>query len=77
MRRLRELNYVVTVCMILQTGYTFPGVRQALHQYRNRLFDAMENGEYVDDVTIILLQYLSDVSKQVAGVLSSWTSRWG
>ncbi len=63
--------------MILQTGYSFAGVRQALHQYRNRLYDAVENGECVDDVTIILLEYLSDVSKQVAGVLSSWTSRWG
>jgi integrase len=77
MRRLRRLNYAVTVCMILQAGYPFAGVKQALHQYRNRLYDAVENREYVDDVTIILLQYLSDVSKQVAGVLSSWTSRWG
>ena len=62
--------------MILQTGHTFARVRQALNQYWTRLYDAVENGEYVDDVTIILLEYLSDVSKQAGGVLSSWTSRW-
>lgn len=65
------------VCMILHTGFTLEEVRKALYQYRNRLYDAVENREFVDDVTIILLEYLSDVSKQVARVLSSWTSRWG
>ncbi|MFL5629186.1 MAG: hypothetical protein ACJ788_26700 [Ktedonobacteraceae bacterium] len=77
MRRLRRLNYAVTVCMILQTGCTCASLRQALNQYWTRLYDASENGEYVDDATIILLQYLSDVSKQVGRVFSDWTSRWG
>jgi hypothetical protein len=63
--------------MILQTGFAFAEVRQALYQYRMGLYNAVENGKYVDDVTSILLEYLSDVSKQVAAVLSSWTSRWG
>ncbi len=60
--------------MILQTGYTIASLRQALNQYWTRLYDASCNGEYVDDVTIILLEYLSDASKQVA---TYWTSRWG
>jgi site-specific recombinase XerD len=77
MRRLRRLNHAITIWMILQTGYTFADVRQALHQYRISLYDSLENGIYVDDVTSILLEYLSDVSKQVAAVLSSWTSCWG
>jgi len=63
--------------MILQTGYTFASLRQALNQYWTRLYDAVENGEYVDNATIILLEYLSDVSKQVGGMLSHWASRWG
>jgi integrase len=40
------------------------------------MYDASENGEYVDDVTIILLEYLSDVSKQVGRLVSDWESRW-
>jgi site-specific recombinase XerD len=63
--------------MILQTGHTFARVRQAVNQYWTRLYDAVENGEYVDDVTIILLEFLSDVSKQAGGVFSNWESRWG
>jgi len=71
------LNYAVTVRMIQQTGFTFASLGQAVNQYWTRLYDVVENGEYVDDVTIILLEYLSDVSKQVSGVLSSWVCRWG
>src|SRR5260370_4820619 len=33
--------------------------------------------EYVDDVTIILLEYLSDVFGQVGEILSTWKSTWG
>lgn len=72
MRRLCRLNYAVTVCLILQTGCTFGLLRQALNQYWTRLYDANENGDYVDDVTIILLEYLSDVSKQVGRLVSDW-----
>ncbi len=63
--------------MILQTGCTFALLRQALKQYWTRLYDASENREYVDDITIILLEYLSDVSKQVGRMLSPWEFRWG
>ena len=76
MRRLRRLNYAVTVCMILQTGCTSALLRQALHQYWTRLYDASETGEYVDDVTTILLGYLSDVSKQIDRLVTNWESRW-
>lgn len=75
MRRLRRLNYAVTACMILQTGCTFALLRQALNQYWTRLYDASNDGEYVDDVTLILLEYLSDVSKQVGRLVSLWESR--
>jgi hypothetical protein len=56
--------------MILQTGCISALLRQALHQYWTRLYDASENGEYLDDVTIILLEYLSDMSKQVGRLVS-------
>lgn len=63
--------------MILRSGYNFVTLRQALGQYYTCLYDAGENGDHADNVTLILLQYLSDVSKQVGGVLSSWRSRGG
>ena len=76
MRRLRRLNYAVTVCMILQNGCTFALLRQALNQYWTRLYDASNDGEYVDDVTIILLEYLSDVTKQAGRLIPHLESRW-
>ena len=63
--------------MILQSRHTFASLKQALYQYRTSLYEASWKGEYVDDVTIVLLQYLDEVSQQVGKLLSHWESTWG
>src|SRR6266567_3483223 len=65
LRRLRRLHYTVTICMILQSRQTFASLKQALHRYRTSLYEASWKWEHVDDVTIILLQYLDEVCQQV------------
>jgi len=65
LRRLRRLNYSVTIRMILQSRQPFASLKQALHRYRTSLYEASWKGEHVDDVTIVLLQYLDEVYQQV------------